>query len=307
MQPSSPGKPPWLVAAPAIFLLLWSLGFPVARISLEFAEPMTFLALRYGLVIIILAPLFIILRPPLPQSAADWLHLAVVGLLIQVVYFGFCYLAFALGESAGTVALIVSLQPILVALLAPKLAGETVGVRRWAGLLCGLGGAALVILARSTAGMTSLAGVTLIAFALLGISAGSLYEKRFGSRQHPVTANLVQYAVGLLGTLPFALAMESGRVEWTGEFILSLAYLVIANSIISLTLLLAMIRHGEVSRVSALFFLVPPLAALLSWAMLGEVIQPLAWPGIILAALGVALASWNGGARKPVLSASAQQ
>jgi drug/metabolite transporter (DMT)-like permease len=298
-------KPPWLVAAPAIFLLLWSLGFPVARICLEFAEPMTFLALRYGLVIIILAPLSVILRPPLPHAAGDWLHLAVTGFLIQVVYFGFCYLAFALGESAGTVALIVSLQPILVALLAPKLAGETVGVRRWIGLLFGLGGAALVILARAQVGMTSLTGVTLTALALLGISAGALYEKRFGSRQHPVTANLVQYAVGLLGTLPFALALEGGRVDWTGEFILSLAYLVIANSIISITLLLAMIRHGEVSRVSALFFLVPPLTALLSWTMLGEAIQPLAWPGIILAALGVALASWSGRARKSVLSPSA--
>ncbi|HEY7765418.1 MAG TPA: DMT family transporter, partial [Aestuariivirgaceae bacterium] len=291
----------------AIFLLLWSAGFPVARICLEFAEPMTFLAVRYGFVLVILAPLFIILRPPLPQAAADWLHLVVTGFLIQVVYFGFCYLAFALGESAGTVALIVSLQPILVALLAPRLAGETVGGRRWVGLVCGLAGAALVILARSTAGMSSLLGVTLTVLALLGISAGALYEKRFGSGQHPVTANLVQYGVGLLGTLPFALAMESGRVEWTGEFILSLAYLVIANSIISITLLLAMIRHGEVSRVSALFFLVPPLAALLSWAMLGEAIQLLAWPGIILAALGVALASWNGRARKSVLSPSGQQ
>jgi drug/metabolite transporter (DMT)-like permease len=300
-------KPPWLAAAPAIFLLLWSLGFPVARISLQFVEPMTFLALRYGLVLLILAPIFILLRPPLPGSMADWFHLALVGFLIQVVYFGFCYLAFAMGESAGTVALIVSLQPILVALLAPKLAGERVGLRRWAGLICGLGGAALVILVRSAAGATSPLGIILITLALFGMSAGALYEKRFGKHQHPVTANLVQYAVGLFGTLPFALALESHRIDWTGEFLLSLAYLVIANSIISMTLLLAMIRHGEVSRVSALFFLVPPLTALLSWAMLGEAIQPLAWPGIILAALGVALASWNGKAQKPVLSSSPQQ
>jgi drug/metabolite transporter (DMT)-like permease len=299
-------KPAWLTAAPAVFLLLWSLGFPIAKICLQYVEPMTFLALRFALVLLILLPLFALLRPPLPLKAADWLHLAVVGFLIQVVYFGFCYLAFAMGEEAGTVALIVSLQPILVALLAPSLAGEHVGLLRWIGLVCGLFGAGLVILARSSAGMTSLTGIALIAAALIGMTAGALYEKRFGRPHHPVTSNLVQYAVGLLGTLPFAVLLESNRVAWTDAFLWSLAYLVVANSIISISLLLAMIRHGEVSRVSALFFLVPPLAAILSWLMLGEIIQPLAWPGIALAALGVALASWQGKAEKPLLS-SAQQ
>jgi drug/metabolite transporter (DMT)-like permease len=283
------------------------LGFPIARICLQYVEPMTFLALRYGLVLLLLAPLFLIMRPPLPARARDWLHLAVTGFLIQVVYFGFCYLAFALGESAGTVALIVSLQPILVALLAPSLAGEQVGTLRWTGLLCGLLGASLVILAKSSAGMTSSLGIALIVLALLGMTAAALYEKRFGGAHHPVSANLVQYAVGLLGTLPLALLLETTRIRWTGEFIASLAYLVIANSIVSITLLLAMIRHGEVARVSALFFLVPPLTAILSWAMIGEVIQPLAWPGIALAALGVALASWPGSPQKRPLSPSAQQ
>src|SRR5687767_13419731 len=168
MRPPHPHKPLWLAAAPAIFLLLWSLGFPIARICLQYVEPMTFLALRYGLVLLLLAPLFLIMRPPLPARARDWLHLAVTGFLIQVVYFGFCYLAFALGESAGTVALIVSLQPILVALLAPSLAGEQVGTLRWTGLLCGLLGASLVILAKSSAGMTSSLGIALIVMALLG-------------------------------------------------------------------------------------------------------------------------------------------
>ena len=302
-----PHKPLWLPAAPAIFLLLWSLGFPIARICLQYVEPMTFLALRYALVLLILAPLFLLLRPSLPVRSLDWLHLAVTGFLIQVVYFGFCYLAFAMGETAGTVALIVSLQPILVALLAPSLAREHVGFLRWTGLLSGLAGASIVILVNSSAGMSSGPGIALILLALLGMTLGALYEKRFGIAHHPVTANLVQYAVGLLGTLPFALLLESNRVHWTGPFTASLAYLVIANSIISITLLLAMIRHGEVARVSALFFLVPPLTAILSWALIGEIIQPLAWPGIALAALGVALASWPGRAPRQPISSSAQQ
>jgi drug/metabolite transporter (DMT)-like permease len=307
MSESSPQKPAWLQAAPAIFLLLWSLGFPVAKICLVYIEPMTFLALRYALVVLIVLPFLLLLRPAFPRKPLDWFHLAVVGFLIQVVYFGLCYLAFALGEQAGTVALIVSLQPILVALLAPKLAGERVGVLRWVGLIFGLAGAALVIIARSTAGVTSWFGIALIVGALIGMTAGALYEKRYGRSYHPVTSNLVQYAVGFLGTMPLALLLETNHIEWTTDFVWSLAYLVIANSIISLSLLLAMIRYGEVSRVSALFFLVPPITAILSWALLGEIIQPLAWPGIALAALGVALASSTGRQAKPQLSSSPQQ
>lgn len=292
MPSSSLPKPPWLAAAPALFLLLWSAGFPVAKICLEYVEPLTFLALRYALVLVILLPLIVALRPPWPKTLHEWLHLAVVGFLIQVVYFGLCYLAFAMGEKAGTVALIVSLQPILVALFAPAMTGELVGLQRWVGLVFGLAGAAIVILVRSATEVASPLGIVLICGALLGITAGALYEKRYGIHQHPVTANAVQYAVGFAGTLPFAAALETHAIQWSGGFVGALAYLVIANSIISMTLLLAMIRYGEVARVSALFFLVPPVTAVLSWLMLSELIPLLAWPGILLAAVGVALASW---------------
>ena len=292
MPPPSSPKPAWLAFAPALFLLLWSAGFPVAKICLQYTEPLTFLALRYGLVLVILLPLVIVLRPPLPKTGIEWAHLTVVGFLIQVVYFGLCYLAFAMGEKAGTVALIVSLQPILVALFAPAMTNEHVGLQRWIGLIFGLAGAALVILVRSATEVGSALGILMIVGALLGISGGSLYEKRFGIHQHPVTTNVVQYLVGFAGTLPFAAALETHAIQWSGEFIGALAYLVIANSIISITLLLAMIRHGEVARVSALFFLVPPVTAVLAWLMLGELIPVLAWPGIVLAAIGVALASW---------------
>jgi drug/metabolite transporter (DMT)-like permease len=292
MKSGSTSKPPWLAAAPAAFLLLWSLGFPVAKISLLYVEPMTFLALRYALVLAILLPIFVVLRPALPRTPIEWLHIAVVGFLIQVVYYAGCYFAFAKGEKAGTVALIVSLQPILVALCAPLVASENVGLVRWVGLIFGLVGAGIVILVRSATEVASWSGILLIVAALFGMTGSALYEKRFGIHQHPVTANIVQYAVGLAATVPLALVLEQNVVRWTPQLLASLGYLVIGNSIISITLYLAMIRYGEVSRVSALFFLVPPLTALLSWMMLGEVIPLLAWPGIALAAIGVALAVW---------------
>lgn len=279
----------WALVAPAVFLVLWSAGFAIAKLGLLHADPITFLALRYALVLAVLLPLVLILRPPLPARPVDWLHLAVVGFLIQAVYFGLCYIAMDVGLSAGALALIVSLQPILVGLLAPRLAGERVGALGWAGLALGLVGAALVIAARSEIEATSAWAVVAAVGGLAGMTAATLYEKRFGLSQHPVTANAVQYAVGLAAVLPVAWAIEDMRVDWTGELVASLAYLVIGNSLVAITLLLAMIRRGQASRVSALFFLVPPGAALIAWAAIGEAMPPLAWLGMALAAAGVAL------------------
>lgn len=285
--------PLWLQAAPVVFLILWSGGYAVAKIGLAHADPITFLALRYGLALAVLVPIALALRPPLPRTPVEWLHLVVVGFLIQVVYFGLSYIAFATGISAGAMALIVSLQPLVVALLAGPLLGESIGLWRWAGFALGVIGAGLVITSRAVIATGSIVGAMAAVGALAGITAATLYEKRFGLAQHPATANLVQYAVGLLGTLPIAVALEPMRVEWTPGLIGSLAYLVIGNSLIAISLLLAMIRAGEASRVSAMLFLVPPGAALIAWAMLGEEMPPVAWIGMAIAGLGVAMASWR--------------
>lgn len=284
-------KPLWLTTAPFVFLLFWSSGFTFAKLGLLYSEPMTFLALRFALVLVVLAPLVLILRPRLPRRAADWGHLAVVGFLVQPIYFGLSYLSFASGVSAGAVALIVSLQPILVAIAAPALAGERVNALRWVGLLLGLAGAAIVIVARSTIEAASVFGLVCAFVATFGMTGASLYEKRFGLNHHPVIANLVQFTVGLAVILPLAYLSESMVVVWNVELMVSLGFLVIANSLIAVSLLLAMIRAGEVSRVSALLFLVPPLAALLAWAVLGEQMPPLAWLGLAVAAAGVVLAT----------------
>lgn len=277
--------------APAVFLLFWSAGFAAGKVGIAYTGPLTFLAIRYVLVLVILLPLLLVMRPPLPRTPAEWLHLAVVGFLIQGLYFAFGYIALAAGISTAAVALIVSLQPILVALIAPRIAGERVGGWEWIGLGLGLAGAALVIVARSRVEIMSAFGVLAAVVALGGMTIGTLYEKRFGGNLHPVTANSVQYAAGLATTLPMALLLEDHQVEWTLPLALSLLYLIVCNSLIALTLLLLMIRQGEVSRVSALFFLVPPLAAVIGWLLLGEHMPPLAWLGLALAAAGVGLAT----------------
>ncbi|NKB78172.1 MAG: EamA family transporter [Gammaproteobacteria bacterium] len=282
-------KPLWLTAAPLIFLFLWSGGYATAKVGLEYTGPMALLVIRFGFVVIIMLAALLFLRPPMPKRGSDWAHLAIVGFLMQTVYFGFCYIAFSVGVGAGTLALLMSLQPILVG----------IGRKRWLGLAFGLIGTVIVITARSSLEPPTLIGLFAAMLALGGITAASLWEKRFGISHHPVSANLIGYSAGLIGILPFAFLLESelgslnifADTQWTWQLIAAVAYLVIGNSVIAVGLLLAMIRVGEVSRVSALFFLVPPLAALIAWVLLGELIPMIAWPGIILAAIGVYIAT----------------
>lgn len=280
-----------LRVAPVIFLLFWSGGFSAGKIGVAYTGPMTFLVVRYGIVLLVLAPLLQWKRPPLPPNRVQWIHLAVVGVLIQGFYFALSYVALSSDISSAAVAMIVALQPILVALVAPRLAGEDVSRRTWIGLGMGLLGTALVITARARVEAISTVGVLAACGALGCITVGTMYEKRFGVGHHPITANVVQYAAGLGVALPFALLREDLHVQWTVPFVIALAYLIIGNSLIAMTLLLLMIRHGEVSRVSALFFLVPPLAAVIGWLLLGEAMPPLAWVGLVLAAAGVAVAT----------------
>ena len=159
--------------------------------------------------------------------------------------------------------------------------------------MAALTGAGIVIVSRLEIGPPPVFGFALAAMGLAGITAATLWEKRFGLNQHPVTANLVGYAAGLIALLPFWLAEPSHMIRWSGEFVAAMAYLIIGNSVIAVGLLLAMIRAGEVSKVSALLFLVPPLAAFIAWLLLDEVMPPIAWGGFILAGIGVWLATRN--------------
>ena len=281
----------WLAITPLVFLLLWSAGYVVAKVALVDAAPMALLALRFAAVIAIMAALFAILRPPLPKTLCGYLHLGFVGVLMQTVYFGMAYFSFVNGVAAGTAALIFSLQPILVALLAPRWTGEAVSWLQWFGLAIAMVGTLTVIVARLEIGPPPLAGFGFAALALAGITLATLWEKRFGLSHHPVSANLIGYSAGLLGLLPFLNWAEIAAVNWTPSFYWALAYLVIGNSVVAVGLLLAMIRAGQVSRVSTLLFLVPPLAALIAWLTLDEPMPLLAWVGLLVSGGGVYLAT----------------
>jgi len=279
--------------APAVFVLLWSGGFTAVKLALPHAEPLTLQVLRYGLVLLALAPFA--WRRAWPRGAA-LRHLVVVGLVVQFAYFACTNLAQAHGISPAGLALAIALQPILVALLAARVAGDAPpGPRVWLGLGCGMLGCALAILSGGAVTVLGWLGPLFALIALATLTAGALLERRAGRGGDLVAANLVLYAVGLAATLPVAAATETMRVTWAPGLVAGLAYLVLANSLGAISLLFWMLRRGEAARVSSLFFLVPPLAALIAWGVLGIPVPPLGWAGLAVAAAGVALA--NRGAR----------
>lgn len=291
--PGLPPRPAWLTAAPVLFVFLWSGGFTAIKLCLPYVEPLTLQVLRYAVVVALLAPLWLVLRPARP-SRATFLHLVRMGLLVQFAYFAAMNLAMANGMGAGTIALLIGLQPVLVALLAPSVVGDPpIGTRGWAGLLLGMAGAAMVIVSGSGLAASGWLGLLFALVALTVMTAGALLERRARRSADLVTANLVMCAVALIATLPLAATLETMRVELAPQFFVGLAYLVFVNSLISLSLLFAMLRHGEAARASSVFFLVPPLAGLIAWAVLGDVMSPLAIGGTAVAAFGVALVVWN--------------
>jgi drug/metabolite transporter (DMT)-like permease len=279
------------IGVPALFVVLWSTGFLGARLGLPHAGPLTFLALRFGLAAGLLALVALATRAPWPRRPAEVGHYAVAGLLVHAVYLGGVFVGISLGVEAGVSALIVGLQPLLTAALAGTLLGERVAPRQWAGLGLGLLGVALVLARKLGQGPgDALGGLACIA-ALLGITAGTFYQKRFCAGMDLRSGGAVQFAAASLATALPALLFDDTHIDWTGEFIFALLWLVLPLSLGAVSLLYVLIRRGAASRVASLFFLVPPCTALIAWPLFGETLGPVALVGMALTAAGVALAS----------------
>jgi drug/metabolite transporter (DMT)-like permease len=276
-------------AAAFVFLLFWSGGYSFAKLGLAHIEPLTMLALRYGLAMLALLPFLLRKGIRWPVGARHWAAIALTGFLIQGVYFGLAYLAMKRGMNAGTTAIIMALQPILVAAVAPLVIFRPAGRSLWLGLLLGFGGVILVVLSEGRLGPSPWIAVTLALGALCGITAATLFEAWNGKKTDPAVGGVVQYAVGFALLLPAAWFTESMVIDWHLDLIVALSYLVIANSIISVGLYIALLQRGDATRISALMFLVPPLAMVLAWAILGEVVTPLALVGFGLSAFAVYL------------------
>jgi drug/metabolite transporter (DMT)-like permease len=278
-------------AAPGIFVVLWASGFVGAKYGLAYAEPLTFLMLRMGTVVALLGVIVLLTRPKWP-SAGGIVQSAITGLMVHGLYLGGVFVSLENGLSSGRAALIVSLQPVLTSTVANRWLGERVLARQWLGLALGLIGVYLVLYEKTvTVGATPLAWLAIIV-ALLGITIGTFYQKRGGGGIDWRPALCIQYAAaGLLFALG-AFAFETRIVHWTPQFIFALVYLVLVLSLGGIWLFYFLIRRAAATRVTSLFYLTPPVTALMAWAMFGERLAPLALIGTAVCVAGVFLVNW---------------
>lgn len=279
------------VGVPALFVVLWSTGFIGARLGLRDAGPLTFLGLRFGIAAALLTLVALATRAPWPRRPAEIGHYAVAGLLVHGVYLGGVYVGISLGIETGVSALIVGLQPLLTAAFAGVLLGERVSPRQWAGLGLGLFGMALVLSRKLGHGPGDLLGGVATVVGLLGITAGTIYQKRHGAGMDLRTGSVVQLAAASAATGVPALLFEDTRIVWSGDFVFALCWLVLVLSLGAVSLLYVLIRRGAAAQVASLFFLVPPVTALMAWPLFGETLGPVALIGMALTAAGVALAN----------------
>lgn len=290
-MPTQPHPPSWLHWAPILFVFLWSTGFIGSRLGKPFAEPLTFLSWRYFCLVVLLTIVALVTRSTWPRTSRDVGNAAIAGLLVHGAYLGGVFCAIARGVPLATIALIVGLQPVLTALAAGPLLGERLTPRQWLGIALGFGGVVLVVAGKwgGTAGDAQ--GYLWGAFALAGITAGTLYQKRYCGPIPLLTGGIVQYSAAGLVTFALALATETLVVQWTAQFAFALGWLVLVLSLGAIGLLYTMIRHGEASRVASLFFLTPPVTAVMAFLLFDERLPLLALAGLAVSAAGVALVS----------------
>jgi drug/metabolite transporter (DMT)-like permease len=279
--------------APALFVFLWSTGFIGAKYIVPYAEPFTFLTIRYVLAAAILFAIAYAFKQPLKLNREQFKASFAVGMLLHVVYIGGVFYAVSLGVSAGISAVIVSIQPVLVSLLAVPLLGERLRWVQVVGLFLGVAGIALLLLPKVFQGdytaSTSLVGIFICVIALLGTSGGYLVQKKMGSDIPFLSGTGAQYAVSAIAFAVLSLATEEQIIEWVPAFLFGLAWIVLMLSIASIVLLYGMLRTGSASKVSSLYYLVPPVAAIQAYFLFGEVIGPIGIVGMALAAIGVVL------------------
>lgn len=276
-------------AFPLLFVLLWSTGFIGARLGLPHVEPLTFLLIRYLLVIGCMALIAVVSRAPWPQTPAQWMHIGIAGLLVHAVYLGGVFIAISKGLPAGVASLVVGVQPLLTAVGAGWLLGETVLKRQWLGLLLGLIGVALVV-ANKIGGTFGLTALVPAVAALIGITAGTLYQKRFCPSFDWRTGAVAQFVPTAIVTGVLAWAFETGTIDWTGELAFALGWLVLVLSLGAVSLLNWLIRNSNAVNIASLFYLVPPCTAVFAWLLFGETFSGVALLGMVLTVGGVYLA-----------------
>ncbi len=297
---TSPNSNIWITLTPAIFVFLWATGFIGAKFGLPYAEPLTFLVWRFGIVVVLFVFVSLLMKAPWPKTPTEAFHSLMTGMLIHGLYLGGVFWAIARGMPAGVSALIVGFQPIITAIFAGLLLGEKISVKQWIGLMIGLAGLALVLGPRLPGGGTAWgdnSALLLNTIALGGITLGTIYQKAFVPSTDLRTGGVFQYIGGWLVVALGMLLFEDGRIEWSPQLIGAMAWLVVALSFGATTLLMLLIRRGAVSKVATLFYLVPAVTSLIAWLLFDEILNPLQLAGVGVIMFAVWLATTAARAR----------
>lgn len=273
------------------FVLVWGSGYLASKTGMQYAPPFTFLTLRFVFGLLCLLPWVLLVRPRWPASRREWLHVGVAGLLMHAVNLGGSHHAQYLGLSAGITALLLATQPLFTALIAHRFMGERLRPRQWLGVGLGLAGVALVVWHKIDVDAMSAGSLVAVLVALTGITAGTLYQRRFCPTADLRSAALIQFALTAAVLAPLAWGVEGFRVQWHWPLIASIAFLVLLASILAVNALHTLMRHGGAARVTGLLFLTPIVAVLLEWAMFGVVPSALSALGIVVTCAGMALLS----------------
>jgi drug/metabolite transporter (DMT)-like permease len=281
-------------ALPALFVVLWSTGFISAKYGLPYAPPLKFLLLRFTLVTILMTIVSLATRATWPRSGRQIVHIAIAASLVHGVYLGGVFVSIAAGMPAGTSAMLVGLQPILTVFLARAWLGERITPLQWSGLVLGLAGVYLVVRHKVALGGDATALVA-VSLALVGISVGTLYQKKYCGRVDLRSGAVIQFAACVALYAPIVAWLEPQAVAWTPQFAFALGWSVIVLSVGAISLLYWLLRHGAAADVARLFYLVPPVTALMAFALFGERLDALAILGMALIAIAVALARRRSG------------
>lgn len=282
--------PAWVASAAALFIFFWASGFVAAKYGFPYAEPFTFLGMRFGIAVVVLVPVCVVWGASWPTDPRHLAHVIVAGLGVQTGYLIGVYYGIYLGLSTGVIALIAGLQPLFTGALAGLVLAERVSRAQWIGLVLGFVGLALVVADKATIGPEIGWGFGFGAFSLLAITAGTLYQKRYCAAMDIRSSVVIQNVVSCLLILLFASMVERMEVAWTGEFLFALLWSAIALSVFAIMLYYFLVRRGAAAKVTSLIYLSPPTTAVMGWLAFGETLSPLALLGMAVALIGVFLA-----------------
>mgnify|MGYP004001085581 FL=1 len=288
------GSSMFIRAMPFLFILSWASGFPITRLGLEYTEPFTLLWVRSAIVIAIVGIYALFARFPWPEWKEIG-HIAIVGVTLQCLYLGSMFMALDGNVSQGVAALVAGMQPLLTAAVVGFALGERINRVQWVGFTLGFIGLFIVLSERMGVGTATTTGLVFAGLTPIFITFGSLYQKKFCANSDLRVVMIVQQTAAGFCNFCIAMAIETGEIEWSSELIFTWIWLIFILTIGATNLLYLMLRHGEASRVSGLFYLTPPTAVFLGWITYGETMGLIALGGFAVAVAGVFLITRNTG------------